>query len=334
MIYNLTDPAHPVFIRDWALDGQQPGGTPPPHYTAVPSIHGPISTGPGKRVYFAYGTSSNGAMQIVDRDKLFTTSPTDYKSAELGLLDMSPTWGAHTSFPIGKIAVTDWAANTENVRDFVVVTSEETYLRGGHFSMEGMLTQIQEALEAGARLGFPLTRLLGHPELVLEDLSGVNLSGVNEFIEYEMRLNDVLPSYDDPVICLYDTNLLNGTLAVDILRTHPVAIIGGLLYENPFFVPPQEFLRQVLQRSGAQVTLGDLRIEGALAQGFFALANDLISVLALPAMWGGKEAAQIVCTLLDVLVACCVWTLPMRNSRIRLMKSPLRWSASRSRGIH
>src|SRR5438445_6968634 len=126
MIYNLTDPAHPVFIRDWALDGQQPGGTPPPHYTAVPSIHGPISTGPGKRVYFAYGTSSNGAMQIVDRDKLFTTSPTDYKSAELGLLDMSPTWGAHTSFPIGKIAVTDWAANTENVRDFVVVTSEET----------------------------------------------------------------------------------------------------------------------------------------------------------------------------------------------------------------
>ena len=132
-----------------------------------------------------------------------------------------------------------------------VVTSEETYLRGGHFSMEGMLTQIQEALEAGARLGYPLTRLLGHPELVLEDLSGVNLSGVNEFIEYEMRLNDVLPSYDDPVICLYDTNLLNGTLAVDILRTHPVAIIGGLLYENPFFVPPQEFLRQLQQRSGA-----------------------------------------------------------------------------------
>src|SRR5437764_5342819 len=130
-----------------------------------------------------------------------------------------------------------------------VVTSEETYLRGGHFSMDGMLAQIQEALETGAMLGFPLTRLLGHPELVLEELSGVN-----EFIEYEMRLNDVLPSYDDPVICLYDTNLLNGTLAVDILRTHPVAIIGGLLYENPFFVPPQEFLSQVLERSGAPLT--------------------------------------------------------------------------------
>jgi len=110
-----------------------------------------------------------------------------------------------------------------------------------------MLTLIQEALETGATLGFPLTRLIAHAETVLwhpEDWSSIN-----EWIEYEMRLNDVLPRYDDPVICTYDANLLNGSILVDILRTHPVAIIGGLLYENPFFAPPQEFLRQVRQRS-------------------------------------------------------------------------------------
>jgi hypothetical protein len=112
-----------------------------------------------------------------------------------------------------------------------------------------MLATIQEALKTGATLGFPLTRLIGHTESVLDDVA----DDVNEWIEYETRLNEVLPGYYDPVICLYDTNLLNGTLAVDILRTHPVAILGGLLYENPFFVPPQEFLRQLLQRSGAPV---------------------------------------------------------------------------------
>src|SRR5712691_2888054 len=80
-IYDLSDPANPVFLRDWALDGQQPGGVIPPHFTAVPSIHGPISTGPAggaiaaagataERVYFAYGTGSTGVMQIVDRTKL------------------------------------------------------------------------------------------------------------------------------------------------------------------------------------------------------------------------------------------------------------------------
>jgi hypothetical protein len=29
---------------------------------------------------------------------------------------------------------------------------------------------------------------------------------------------------------------------MDILRTHPVVIIGGLLQENPFFVPQDGFL--------------------------------------------------------------------------------------------
>jgi MEDS: MEthanogen/methylotroph, DcmR Sensory domain len=75
-----------------------------------------------------------------------------------------------------------------------------------------------------------------HAETVLEDWSRVN-----EWIEFEMRLNEVLPRYNDPVICAYDANLLNGAIAVDILRTHPVAIIGGLLHENPFFVPRRSF---------------------------------------------------------------------------------------------
>src|SRR5438132_6492643 len=82
LIFDLSDPANPVFLRDWALDGQQPGGVIPPHFTAVPSIHGPVSTGPTlasnpiagpgatlARVYFAYGTGSNGVMQGVARPK-------------------------------------------------------------------------------------------------------------------------------------------------------------------------------------------------------------------------------------------------------------------------
>jgi MEDS: MEthanogen/methylotroph, DcmR Sensory domain len=130
-------------------------------------------------------------------------------------------------------------AAAKDRRQLEVVAAEEAYLLPGFFKMDGMLAYIHEALNAGATLGFPLTRLIADPEPVLDDLGGIN-----EFIGYEMRLNDALPSYSDPVICLYDTNLLTGTLAVDILRTHPLAIIGGLLYENPFFVQPQEFLRQ------------------------------------------------------------------------------------------
>jgi hypothetical protein len=41
-------------------------------------------------------------------------------------------------------------------------------------------------------------------------------------------------------------------VVLDILRTHPMVIIGGILQENPFFVPPAEFLRELrLRRSGS-----------------------------------------------------------------------------------
>lgn len=38
---------------------------------------------------------------------------------------------------------------------------------------------------------------------------------------------------------------------MDILRTHPMAIVGGVLRENPFFVPPEEFLRELRRRAGS-----------------------------------------------------------------------------------
>jgi hypothetical protein len=141
-IFDLSNPANPVFLRDWALDGQQPGGKLPPDFTAVPSIHGPISTGPvggpialagatPDRVYFAYGTSSNGVMQIVDRTKLLSVPSNDFTTPELGRLIMNPDNGAHTNWPLGKITVPDFVTDNGNddgntTRDIVVVTSEAT----------------------------------------------------------------------------------------------------------------------------------------------------------------------------------------------------------------
>jgi hypothetical protein len=92
-------------------------------------------------------------------------------------------------------------------------------------------------------LGFPLTRFVAHAETSVKDWSSAT-----EWLEYEMRVNEVLPP-DDPVICAYDANLMDASLAIDILRTHPVAIIGGVLVENSFFTRPEDFLREVRERT-------------------------------------------------------------------------------------
>lgn len=58
-----------------------------------------------------------------------------------------------------------------------------------------MLALIEEVLDTGAQQGFPLTRLVAHMEWALEDRPGVN-----DLVEYETRLNYLLPRYRDPVI--------------------------------------------------------------------------------------------------------------------------------------
>jgi hypothetical protein len=72
---------------------------------------------------------------------------------------------------------------------------EEAYLREGHFDQDAMLALIQQVLDGGHAAGWPLTRLVAHMEWALEDRPGVN-----DLVEYETRLNYLLPRYRDPVI--------------------------------------------------------------------------------------------------------------------------------------
>jgi hypothetical protein len=125
-VYDLSDPANPVKIRDFALVGQQPGAT-----GAVPvAIHGLVSTGPkGNRVYFAFGTNKGGIMQIVDRDKLLKgpkePTPDNLLYPQVGRLDMSPLAGAHTAMPLGKFKIPEFTKEKEGAeRDMVMVVGE------------------------------------------------------------------------------------------------------------------------------------------------------------------------------------------------------------------
>ncbi|MGH8164680.1 MAG: MEDS domain-containing protein, partial [Rhodanobacteraceae bacterium] len=76
----------------------------------------------------------------------------------------------------------------------------------------------------------------------------VDLPGIDDVMEFETRGNYVASKYEDPVICAYDLTKFSASVVMDALRTHPVVIIGGLLQENPFFVPPDQFLLEIRER--------------------------------------------------------------------------------------
>ena len=83
----------------------------------------------------------------------------------------------------------------EKTGQFQLRNWEDAYLRDGHFDQDRMLALIEEVLDGGIQQGFPLTRLVAHMEWALEDRPGVD-----DLVEYEAKLNYILPRYKDPVI--------------------------------------------------------------------------------------------------------------------------------------
>jgi hypothetical protein len=113
-------------------------------------------------------------------------------------------------------------------------------LWGERFDQETWLTRFEQVLESGPAAGYARTRFLAQMEWAL-----VDLPGVEDLIEFETRVNYVVPKYDDTVICAYDLSKFGASTVMYALRTHPLVIIGGLMRENPFYVEPDQFLREM-----------------------------------------------------------------------------------------
>ena len=116
-------------------------------------------------------------------------------------------------------------------------------LRGAEFDQGTWLTGFEQVLQSGPAAGYERTRFLAQMEWALEDLPGVE-----DLIEFESQVNYIVPKYDDTVICAYDLSKFGARTVMNALRTHPVVIIGGLMHENPFYVAPDEFLREMQAR--------------------------------------------------------------------------------------
>ena len=121
---------------------------------------------------------------------------------------------------------------------------DEAYLLDGRFDQDRMIAMIEEILQEGARGQYRLTRFMADVEWAIEDRPGVM-----DLVEYETRLNYVLPKYDDALTCVYDLAQFGAETVMDIMRTHPMVIIGGALFENPFYVPPDQMLKELRERA-------------------------------------------------------------------------------------
>jgi hypothetical protein len=135
------------------------------------------------------------------------------------------------------------AAGFQQSGQLDVRDNTETYLRDGRFDQDLMLETFENLASGNASKEFPLSRIVCRMDWALGDRSRIE-----DVIEFEARVNEVWSRHDDAVICTYRLDKFGGDAVIDVLRTHPMVIIGGILQQNPFFTPPEEFLQEIRSR--------------------------------------------------------------------------------------
>ena len=125
-----------------------------------------------------------------------------------------------------------------SVSQLEVLDSDGTYLAGGGFLPERMLRFWEaKARQSPREAGPGFARNIG-------DMSWAHRSqgAVADLIGYESELNRIMSNFPQVNLCLYDLTRCSGDLIMDVLKTHPKALLGGMVIDNPYYLEPDEFL--------------------------------------------------------------------------------------------
>lgn len=122
-------------------------------------------------------------------------------------------------------------------------TPEETYLAQGTFEVAGMLARVDALLDEAGSSRFGFVRTCADMSWALR-----SLVSTDSLMEYEARLAFLTRRHECTLMCAYDTRKFSRATFKDILSTHPQVLIGATVVENPYYIPPMEFLKQMMAK--------------------------------------------------------------------------------------
>ncbi|HEY0450824.1 MEDS domain-containing protein [Actinophytocola sp.] len=122
-----------------------------------------------------------------------------------------------------------------------VRVARDAYTGLAGFSRPGMLAYWQswtaEALASGA---YRTIRLTGEMTVGISEKIDST-----EWLRYESELNYFVPHFPQVLLCLYDIAEIDGRLLVEIIKTHPMVLIGDTVLENLYYVDPDSYTPEI-----------------------------------------------------------------------------------------
>jgi PAS domain S-box-containing protein len=118
-----------------------------------------------------------------------------------------------------------------------ILTADDAYLKQGAFDPDGMIALLRTETEQALAEGYAALRVTGEMTWALR-----GLPGSERLIEYEAKLNEFFPGSKCLAICQYDRRAFAPPLLLDVLSTHPTAVVGTEVCDNFYYMPPAQFL--------------------------------------------------------------------------------------------
>ncbi len=119
-----------------------------------------------------------------------------------------------------------------------LAAASDSYLRDGVFDPDRMIELLDREASRALKDGYTALRVTGEMSWALR-----GDPGSERLIEYETKLNDFLPGKPITALCQYDRRRFGADVLRDVLRTHPIVVVGLEVYENFYFIPPSELAK-------------------------------------------------------------------------------------------
>lgn len=123
----------------------------------------------------------------------------------------------------------------ESKGHFVLTRTEDFY--GGKLDCEHVTESVRSAMSLAQEEGY--SGLRGAAEMSW--LLSTHFTAI-DLIRYESKINGMFDELPVTAICQYNAARFSDAVLEGIIKTHPVVIMGGEVYENPEYTAPDVFL--------------------------------------------------------------------------------------------
>jgi hypothetical protein len=143
---------------------------------------------------------------------------------------------------LAKFGVPVEAAYTSG--QLTLTSDREAFLVGKRFDPYHLLSTHQTFIAQAMREGWKAVRISIDMTWLTRDIATPE-----QILKYEAASDAVFTFQNAPIIALmhYDYSKLPGGLVVEMLKLHPIAVVGKFIKRNPYYLNSEQYLLKILR---------------------------------------------------------------------------------------